>query len=735
MNNPTFDSGKEYTLAKVFSGKHKIIIPDLQRDYCWGDKAWSKEKEHYTELVGAFISNLLSTFNEKPNDNLMLGLIYGYENPHYHVQLCDGQQRITTLFLLIGMLCRKSENENLKKYLISEFELKNDDKEPNLQYSIRESTLYFLSDLVCHFFLDKESEISLQSIRKQNWYFEEYNLDASIQSMLAALDTIEKKLSENEINYSEFGDYITNKLQVLYYDMGNRIRGEETFVIINTTGEPLTATENLKPIIIGSIKENEKREVASNEWEDREEWFWHNKSEKEQTSDKALNDFFIWYWQIRLLQEKSWKKKKEYELNPLELFTKKPIIDLENEENPVIESWEESRKPETIQKYFGALKKLIELSKNDDIANILKTIKDESITLSWFRNRKTDLHIILPFIAYLVKFPNPDYFPDFVRRIRKNHYDKVWKERNKNHVDWRYILQIIDFVENNEEEKTLQFLTLDNKEKFKPISNVLLNEWYTREEEWKFELKKINKYKVEAWEDNPDFMGELSPLLNITNKSIDIESIDNYYLNYTQINPSNFTYQADIEIKNLYSLSSLLDNGWFDHRAVGGLGYCMLSKSSEKAFSFKNFNEVWNAFTNNASEIKNILKKQIISHYNFLNSVDSSIDIKSIKHYDLIKLWALLEFLNSKNNFEINYSDSNNSIACFWDKSKVIINENVENKYQIGNLKLGVSWYNNKTGWLQFSFPLMKEINSNEINIEEQTDEYWKKINEFLERK
>jgi hypothetical protein len=29
----------------------------------------------------------------------------------------------------------------------------------------------------------------------------------------------------------------------------------------------------------------------------------------------------------------------------------------------------------------------------------------------------------------------------------------------------------------------------------------------------------------------------------------------------------------------------------------------------------------------------------------------------------------------------------------------------------------------------------MKEINSNEINIEEQTDEYWKKINEFLERK
>jgi len=451
MNNPTFDSGKEYTLAQLFSGKHKIVIPDLQRDYCWGDKAWSKDKEQYTELVGDFINNLLSAFNEKPDDNLMLGLIYAYENPHHYVQLCDGQQRITTLFLILGMLCRKGGDENFKKYLISEFEFKNDDKEPYLQYSIRESTLYFLSDLVCEFFLKTESEISIHNIKKQNWYFKEYELDASIQSMLAALDTIEKTFCDNKIDYTAFGNYITNKLQVLYYDMGNRIRGEETFVIINTTGEPLTATENLKPIIVGTIKENEKREIASNEWEDREEWFWHNKNEKEQTSDKALNDFFIWYWQIRLLQEKSWKKKKAYELNPLELFTKRPIIDKENEENPVIERWEETVLPETIHKYFAALKKLIELSKEENISRILKTIGHGPVTLSWYRNRKADLHIILPLMAYLVKFPDSKYFTDFVRRIRKNHFDKIWKERNKNYVDWRYILQIIDGVNENEE--------------------------------------------------------------------------------------------------------------------------------------------------------------------------------------------------------------------------------------------------------------------------------------------
>lgn len=35
-----FISGKEYTLKDLFGGDTKIVIPDLQRDYCWGDKAY-----------------------------------------------------------------------------------------------------------------------------------------------------------------------------------------------------------------------------------------------------------------------------------------------------------------------------------------------------------------------------------------------------------------------------------------------------------------------------------------------------------------------------------------------------------------------------------------------------------------------------------------------------------------------------------------------------------------------
>ena len=41
MNKATkFISGNEYNLSQLFGGDNKIVIPDLQRDYCWGDNAF-----------------------------------------------------------------------------------------------------------------------------------------------------------------------------------------------------------------------------------------------------------------------------------------------------------------------------------------------------------------------------------------------------------------------------------------------------------------------------------------------------------------------------------------------------------------------------------------------------------------------------------------------------------------------------------------------------------------------
>ena len=267
----TLRNGEEFILRELFSHDNKIVIPDLQRDYCWGDSAFIEQEKSQKELVSGFVGDyLLSSYKDKSanSKDLMLGLVYGYEEPLNCFNICDGQQRITTLFLLLGMVNRYSGGE-FSDFIISTNEMQ-DDYEPHLLYSIRESTLYFLSDLSLHFFIENTLSKVL-FIKESDWYFDEYERDASVQSMLAALETIEKLLnSEKELDYKSFGHFLLQNLKMIYYDMENRARGEETYIVINTTGEPLSSTENIKPILLGSIKENN---TYNEQWEEREDWF------------------------------------------------------------------------------------------------------------------------------------------------------------------------------------------------------------------------------------------------------------------------------------------------------------------------------------------------------------------------------------------------------------------------------------------------------------------------------
>ncbi len=50
-NKINFITGETYTLAELFSGERQIIIPDLQRDYCWGSSSNKKASGETGELV------------------------------------------------------------------------------------------------------------------------------------------------------------------------------------------------------------------------------------------------------------------------------------------------------------------------------------------------------------------------------------------------------------------------------------------------------------------------------------------------------------------------------------------------------------------------------------------------------------------------------------------------------------------------------------------------------------
>ena len=494
MSNTVFISGEEYNLKNIFGGKAKIVIPDLQRDYCWGLETYDRNNKRQGELVTQFVTDLIEGYNAGQNDFMSLGLLYGYESPKGQIQLCDGQQRLTTLYLLLGVLNRMVSNDELPSLLMSDFE-KADDQEPQLLYAIRESTLYFLSDLTYHYFLGKKSIV----INKADWYYSEYDQDASIQAMIGAVNKIETILGKQVkiIDLNKFSKFVTNNLRFVYFDMGDRLHGEETFVVINTTGEPLTATENLKPVLIGNIMDETEREDRSKEWEDREEWFWeHRDKEREQTSDGLSNDFYTWYWQIQLLQERMWKGGKPGEINPKDLFLKRQDkTGSEAEEYDSTNRWNADLC--LVHKRFAALKTLFQtIQERGALHEIMYSLlrfekKDSKEDIFVWLRKSSNIDLLLPLISFSEKFGGNPAFSSgivrFARRLAKNHLDKVYKRvRNgtaESHLDWRYVIQIIE--QNDDIDKLMTFDSLQEEAFGKQIPNVIPSCWYDFDERMK----------------------------------------------------------------------------------------------------------------------------------------------------------------------------------------------------------------------------------------------------------
>ena len=375
-------SGEAYSLCEIFCGENdKTIIPDLQRDYCWGNPISNNSED---SLASSFIDSILRL---EKSQEITMGLIYGYydkELTPYHLQLCDGQQRLTTLFLIIGVINRMLPGNEYRDLLISDFELNEDDKEPHLLYGIRESSLYFLSDLTVHYFL--KDSLSVEELRKQPWFLKSYDDDPTIASIIRALKTIECKLK----GYKELellGDFLIHKLKFLFYDMENRQNGEETFVVINTTGEPLTANQNLKPQIMMAntsycrCSDDSQNEVfdAAHDWEFMETWFWkHRRKNEHDTSTEGMLAFLHC---IRILEsgdESSWHKN----------------YDISNDKFPL------SISMNTIWKWFCAYKRMYETDNSRLFTP--KVVYPESQS----HYTQKELYAILPTMVYCAKYPN-----------------------------------------------------------------------------------------------------------------------------------------------------------------------------------------------------------------------------------------------------------------------------------------------------------------------------------------
>ena len=82
-----------------------FLIPDYQRPYAWGeDECLTLWDDIFTF---AFPDNNVGAFNK--NDEYFLGAIVTYKNSNDQSEVIDGQQRLTTIMLLLRAFYDKFE--------------------------------------------------------------------------------------------------------------------------------------------------------------------------------------------------------------------------------------------------------------------------------------------------------------------------------------------------------------------------------------------------------------------------------------------------------------------------------------------------------------------------------------------------------------------------------------------------------------------------------------------------
>ena len=248
-------------LKDILSNKKlKISIPIIQRDYAQGRKDAATIRDKFLDEI----------FNRLDNDeNLFLDFVYGSIEDDKFIPI-DGQQRLTTLFLL-HLYFAKKENKECE-YL------------KGFTYETRSSSREFCQKLVVED-LDFTKDYISPDIKDSSWFMPFWENDPTVKSMLVMLDAIHDKFKN-----SNFYDRLEN-IKFSFLELKEFGLTDDLYIKMNARGKPLSEFENFKAEFEKGLSQEIKAKL-DNAWLDL---FWNlndDGKEKIELVDKRYMAFF-----------------------------------------------------------------------------------------------------------------------------------------------------------------------------------------------------------------------------------------------------------------------------------------------------------------------------------------------------------------------------------------------------------------------------------------------------------
>ncbi len=258
----------EVVFQKLLDGKTQYRIPLFQRTYNWREEQWKQ-----------LWNDIMEIYSMDTPRNHFVGSIVTYPihglpgDVNKHVMI-DGQQRMTTLLILLGVI-RNHAHQAPEKW-------------PGLPDEIRSTCL------INEFAEDPEERIKLMPSRRDREPFDTLindsrMLDATKQ-VVKAWQYFDRKLrhgdnNKNSINLKQLKICVTDRLDLVSIALDSRDNPNRIFESLNYTGMPLTASDLIRNYLFMNIREVARQDSAYDK-------YWYPMQEM---LGKHLDDFFWRY--------------------------------------------------------------------------------------------------------------------------------------------------------------------------------------------------------------------------------------------------------------------------------------------------------------------------------------------------------------------------------------------------------------------------------------------------------
>lgn len=256
-------SGKWY-IKDAFEKWYRI--PDYQRPYVW-------EKDQVIDLL----DDISIACEKDVNGEYFLGSLVLKENNdkgYIEYDVLDGQQRLTTLFLLTAIVRDLTDSEQRKQTCHNSiFQQGNvDDNIPErlrIVFDIRDDVKVFVDE-----YITKKNGITKQKIKELS---QSKKIDTSIFNMANAILNMQQYLQERIAQDAKFLDkffpFFRTKVLLIYVSSQNLDDAFRMFTVLNNRGVKLRNADILKADNLSAVKDPEKQKQYAKNWESIENYF------------------------------------------------------------------------------------------------------------------------------------------------------------------------------------------------------------------------------------------------------------------------------------------------------------------------------------------------------------------------------------------------------------------------------------------------------------------------------